>query len=148
MAAAVAAPAVVVVVLAWPEGGDADRGGRDGRGEVLLDVGELSDGQELDVEVPASGAARLTIVGRGDEVTVRAEGRRGFDSTLTLLDADGEQVAFNDDAADLDPALSFELDDGESATIEVRSFGGVPGDVAVIREDGSGEEPSRRRGDP
>lgn len=137
VALALAAPVLVVLVVAWPEGS-----GDDGAvPEVVLDagadvdLGDLAEDAEV-VDVPAEGAARFTLVGTGAPITVRAEGRAGFDSTLTVVDEEGNQLAFNDDSNGLDPEVVVELDDDQRASVEVRSFGGQPGSVVVVRQDG------------
>jgi hypothetical protein len=134
---ALAAPVVIVVVVAWPEEaseGEARPGAPAQVGDV--DAGDLADGVEVDVDVPAEGAARFAVVGTGTAMTVRAEGRGGFDSTLTVVDGDGNQLAYNDDTVGLDPEVEVALDDGQEASVEVRSFSGEPGTVVVVREDG------------
>jgi hypothetical protein len=137
VAFALAAPVLVVLVVAWPEGSGGDavpEGTLDGVGDV--DLGDLAEDAEVDVDVPAQGAARFTLVGTGARITVRAEGRAGFDSTLTVVDEEGNQIAYNDDSNGLDPEVVVDLDDDQQASVEVRSFGGQSGRVVVVRQDG------------
>jgi hypothetical protein len=137
VALALAAPVLVVLVVAWPEGSGGDAVPEvtlDGVGDV--DLGDLNEDDEVDVDVPAQGAARFTLVGTGARITVRAEGRAGFDSTLTVVDEEGNQIAYNDDSNGLDPEVVVDLDDDQQASVEVRSFGGQSGRVVVVRQDG------------
>jgi hypothetical protein len=105
--------------------------------ELEVDQGEIGPDSEVEVDVPAQGAVVFVVVGIGGPVTMRAEGN-GFDSTLTVVDADGDQLAYNDDTDGLDPQVQFDLEVDEELTVEVRSFGGVPGEVVVVREDDPG----------
>ena len=129
---ALAAPVAVVLVVAWPDDAAPER--RDPPAELEVDQGEIGPDSEVEVDVPAQGAVVFVVVGIGGPVTMRVEGD-GFDSTLTVVDADGDQLAYNDDTDGLDPQVQFDLEVDEELTVEVRSFGGMPGEVVVVRED-------------
>jgi|CXWL01.1.fsa_nt_gi hypothetical protein len=54
---------------------------------------------------------------------VNAEDGTGLDPTLALYDAQGNQIAFNDDAADLNSALNYIPSTSSDIFVEARGFG-------------------------
>jgi hypothetical protein len=135
--AALAAPPVALAVLVWPSNASASGGPGTDDVQATLHVGDAVDG-----DVSGTLTSDYEIVGDGSgPVRVSVVGVDQFDTTLTLVDPDsGDQIDFIDDDGDsLDPALSVDLDDGESAIAEVRSLGGEPGSftISVASDDGS-----------
>lgn len=125
-----AAPPLVLALLVWPSSASA---GADGDGGGDGDVAaELAPGDAADGTVAGAESVDYLVTGDGDGPVVIVVFGAGFDSTLTLVDADsGERLDFNDDTIDLDPQLVVELDDGESVVAQVRSLGGEPGSYTI-----------------
>ena len=115
-----AAPIVVVVVVAWPSDEGAGAGLREGGSgpEGALVAGDTVQGQLAPGEV-----AEFRLVGDG-EVRVDATGLQ--DGTLTVRDGDGREVAFDDDTNGLDPQLTVDPA-GDELTVELRDLAGFPG---------------------
>lgn len=126
VAAALAAPPVMLTVLVWPSGA-APAPPREDRVEASLGPGDAIDGN-----VSGTFSADYEIVGAGDRLRVAVAGDGGLDTTLTLVDPDtGEQLDFVDDTDGLDPALAVDLDDGDTVIAEVRSLSGRPGSFTI-----------------
>ncbi|MCU0465221.1 MAG: hypothetical protein MUF38_11705 [Anaerolineae bacterium] len=70
------------------------------------DSPQLVFGETVQVEVPMEGEVTLFFVGEaGQTVTVTGVGAQDADTTLTLFDKDGTQIAYNDDFDSLNPTL-------------------------------------------
>jgi hypothetical protein len=146
VAAALAAPPVALAILVWPVDASADGGGSDdGEVEATLGPGESADGT-----VSGTVSSDYEIVGDGSGPLVLRVVGDGFDSTLTLVDPESDdQLDFDDDTDGADPALSLDLDEGESVIAEVRSFSGEPGSFTILVEldDGSGADDGESEGE-
>ena len=127
IAAGLAAPPVALAIAVWPSTSAAERAdGATGEPEAELALGDSDRGTTNGI-----GSTDYLIVGPG-LLRVDVDGP-GFDPTLTFVDAEsGEQIDYNDDTNDLNPALAIELDDGESVLAQVRSLGGPPGGAFTI----------------
>lgn len=91
----------------------------------------LSVGSETSGQVGSSGTATFTAVGSGFDVAVVVQGVDGFDSTVTVLDAFGDEVAFDDDTNGFDPEAVVFMGSGEQFTIEVRGYSGNAGEFRL-----------------
>ena len=116
VAAGLLAPPVVLAVAVWPasasDGSDTDT--------------ELAVGDETDGTVGPGGVASFEITAADDgSVRIDVLGR-GNDPTLTVVDEDGSELAFNDDTDGLDSSVELDLDEGQVVTAQVRSFSGEP----------------------
>ena len=119
-----AAPVLVVAAVAWPSGDGG--GGDDGtRAEGSGPDGALVDGDEIDDRIGFGEVAEYRLVG-DDEVTISVTGVPPMDATLTVRDAGGREVAYNDDTNGLDPQVTVQLH-GEELTVEVRELGSNAG---------------------
>ena len=104
--------------------------------EVTTEAGSIGVGETVTVTVPQGGVSQLSIES-SETVTITARALGDADTTLTLLDANGVQIAFNDDNGggfpnldSLDSAIQRVSLPG-SATIEVGEFGSDGGQVEV-----------------
>jgi len=133
VALALAAPVVAVTAIAWPEGGFGggdDRVRQSGSGPD----GALVAGDEIGGDLGFGEVATYRVRGPEDLV-VAVTGGPNVDATLTVVAEDGSQLAYNDDTNGLDPEVSFSLDDGEEADVEVRELNGRPGGFTLeVRE--------------
>lgn len=132
VAAGLLAPPVVLAVAVWPA--SAAGGGADDTELAVGDeaTGTVGPGGVTSFEITATEAGRVRIDVLGG----------GSDPTLTLLDDDGNQLDYNDDADGLDPSLQVDLDDGEVIHAEVRSFGGDAMAFTIrVREAGGLDDP-------
>ncbi len=119
-----AAPVALVALVAWPSSSE-------GRAEVRQ-VGSVPDGalvagDSVGGDVNFGEVASYRVVGDGGNLRFNVTGAPGFDATLTAVDDDGDQLAYNDDTNGLDPQVVVELGEGEEMTIEVRELGGNAG---------------------
>lgn len=98
--------------------------------------GTIGIGESATVDIPAGGAAELTLAQSGT-VTITARGLDGTDTVLTVRDAGGNVIAENDDHdgsfAELDSFDSgiADLDVTGPVTIEVSEFSGSGGQAEV-----------------
>jgi hypothetical protein len=117
VAAGLLAPPVVLAVAVRPA---AARDGEDGGDDTSLAVGEEAGGTvgsgvaSFEITATEDGSVRIDVLGRGN------------DPTLTVVDEEGDELAFNDDTDGLDPSIALDLDAGEVVHAQVRSFSGVP----------------------
>jgi len=123
-----AAPVLVVVVVAWPD--DRSGGGGAPREEGSGPGGALVAGDAVGGEVGFGEVAEYRLIGDDGDVRVGVRGAPGFDATVTVVDADGDQVAYNDDSNGLDPEVGVELT-GEELVVEVRELSGNAGGFTV-----------------
>lgn len=121
-----AAPIGVVAVVAWPEEGSGGGGGArtecaDGSGPD----GALVAGDEVEGDLGFGAVVTCSAVGDGGALRFEATAPNA-DLTLTVVDGDGDQLAYNDDDNGLDPAVTVDLDDGQEVDVEVRELGSAP----------------------
>lgn len=93
---------------------------------TTLSVGSVTEGQ-----VGVDGTATFLASGSGTDVAVEVQGIGGFDSTVTVIDAFGDEVAFDDDTNGLDPEAVVFMTSGDRYTIEVQGYAGTAGAFSI-----------------
>lgn len=92
----------------------------------------LSAGESTSGSVGGDDADRFRIEGRGAAVFISVTGEDGFDPTVSVQDASGVEVGYDDDSGGgLDSYLELYLDSGSAYTIEVEGFSGSPGSYRI-----------------
>ncbi len=142
-----AAPIGGVALFAWPSSSE-------GRAEVREEgsgpEGALIAGDSVGGDVNFGEVASYRVVGDGGNLRFNVTGAPGFDATLTAVDDEGDQLAYNDDTNGLDPQVVVELGEGEEMTIEVRELGGNAGgftlEVTGTDQDASEDDGSQAGG--
>lgn len=96
-----------------------------------LPVGRAS---QVDGTVAVGETARHPLAGPGGELTVRVQGRDGFDPVLTIREADGAVLDTNDDADGRDSRLTLAVPADTSIVIEVHGYNQMGGSYTVVVE--------------
>ncbi|MGJ3237100.1 MAG: hypothetical protein ACFE0Q_00195 [Anaerolineae bacterium] len=89
------------------------------------DGGALVPGEEVDVEVDGEDALVFTYeASAGEVISILVEAEDGTDTVMTIYDADGDEVARDDDSGpSLNPAfIRLELPDDGEYTIEITPY--------------------------
>ena len=137
---ALAAPVAVVTVVAWPDEGFGGGGGNV-RQEGSGPGGAVVAGDSVGGTLGFGEVASYRALGSGGQLRIGVTGV-GFDFTLTVLDEDGDQLAYNDDTNGLDPEVVVEVDADEEFTIEVRELGGQAAGFTMSVDEIGGAEPA------
>ncbi len=116
-------------------------------GEVITGViGAINFGDSVNGTLPEdTRAAQFTFEGSAGDVVTISLSSSDFDSYLSLKNADGQEVAYDDDSAGNLNALieNFALPTDGTYTIEATSFGSfVSGSFTLTLEAGEGTQPT------
>ncbi len=116
-----------------------------------VNTGNIEPGQTVEATLSPTATDEWTFTGqRGDVVTIRITAQDGaFDTTLRLLNAAGQEIAYNDDSGGSLNSLiqNFTLPADGEYTIRVGSFGGYGGGPYTLTlESGAGGTATRPGG--
>lgn len=97
--------------------------------------GALLVGDVVSGSVAEDAVATFTAIGVADGTLIGAQATDGSDLTITVIDAaTGIEIEFDDDFNAPDPEVLAFLEEGQVVTIEVRGFGGQPGEFVLYYE--------------
>lgn len=118
--------------------GDTGGSGSTGAGGDESDCGSapvVEPGDTHEGSIDEDEPDRVCLVIGEDGTRIEASVTSDDDTTLTILDVDGNEVAYNDDDDGLDPAIRTSLDEG-AYFVEVDTWGEGGSDAYTLRIDG------------